>query len=212
VGDFGDRGPDTPAVYRLVMNMVRDGAALCVLGNHDNKLLRKLRGNDVTLSHGLAGTLEQLGREPPELSARVRTFLEGLVCHYVLDGGKLVVAHAGLREDLQGRASARVRSFCLFGDTIGKSDEHGLPVRRDWAADYRGQARVVYGHTPVAGPAWLNNTMNIDTGCVFGGRLTALRYPEGELVSVPARRQYCDPVRPFLPSDCRLTTPDGRGG
>ncbi len=199
VGDFGDRGPDTPGVYRLAMNMVRDGAALCVLGNHDNKLLRKLRGNDVAITHGLAETLEQIGREPLEFAQRLRSFLEGLVAHFVLDGGKLVLAHAGLREDLQGRASARVRSFCLFGDTTGESDEHGLPVRLNWAADYRGSAMVVYGHTPVAEPAWLNNTINIDTGCVFGGRLTALRYPERELVSVPARRQYCDPVRPFLP-------------
>jgi protein phosphatase len=199
VGDLGDRGPNTPDVCRLVLNMVRDGSSLCVLGNHDNKLLRKLRGNDVKVSNGLAETLAQLENQPPEFLERLRQFLEGLVTHYVFDDGKLVVAHAGLREDLQGRASARVRSFALFGDTTGEADEHGLPVRRNWAADYRGPAAVVYGHTPVAEPAWLNNTLNIDTGCVFGGRLTALRYPEGELVSVPARRQYSEPARPFLP-------------
>jgi protein phosphatase len=199
VGDLGDRGPNTPAVYRLVMDMVQAGTALCVLGNHDNKLLRKLRGNDVQVSHGLADTLAQLEPGPPEFKERVRLFLENLVTHYVLDDGKLVVAHAGLREDLQGRASARVRSFALFGDTTGESDEHGMPVRLNWAADYRGKAMVVYGHTPVAEPTWLNNTINIDAGCVFGGRLAALRYPERGLVFVPSRRAYADPGRPFLP-------------
>jgi protein phosphatase len=198
VGDFGDRGPDTPAVYRLVMGMARRGDALCVMGNHDNKLLRKLRGNDVQLRHGLARTVEQLAAEPPAFVEEVRRFLEGLVSHYVFDDGRLVVAHAGLREDLQGRASGRVRSFALFGDTTGETDDYGLPVRRNWAADYRGRALVVYGHTPVAEPAWQNNTVNIDTGCVFGGRLSALRYPEKEIVSVPARKQYEVPGRPFL--------------
>jgi protein phosphatase len=199
VGDLGDRGPDTPSVYRVAMQMVRAGHALCIMGNHDNKLLRRLRGNEVKPTHGLALTLEQLQREPPELSAAIHRFLEGLVTHYVLDDGRLVVAHAGLREDLQGRASGRVRSFALFGDTTGETDEHGMPVRLNWAADYRGRALVVYGHTPVAEPAWQNNTVNIDTGCVFGGRLSALRYPEREIVSVPALRKYCEPGRPFLP-------------
>ncbi len=56
---------------------------------------------------------------------------------------------------------------------------------------------VLYGHTPVPEPEWVNNTLCLDTGCVFGGRLTALRYPERELVSVPAARVYYEPARPF---------------
>jgi protein phosphatase len=119
----------------------------------------------------------------------------------VLDGGDLVVAHAGLKEEMQGRGSAKVRDFALYGETTGETDEFGLPVRLNWAAEYRGKAAVVYGHTPVAEPEWLNRTINIDTGCVFGGKLTALRYPERELVSVPARRTYYEPARPFLPVD-----------
>jgi polynucleotide kinase-phosphatase len=197
VGDLVDRGPNVPAVLRLVMGMVRAGTALCVIGNHDNKLLRKLKGNDVKVSHGLAETLAQLGPEPESFKEEVRQFLDGLVSHYVLDGGNLVVAHAGLTEELQGRASGRVRTFALFGDTTGETDEFGLPVRRNWAAEYRGRALVVYGHTPVLEPEWVNRTINIDTGCVFGGRLTALRYPEKELVSVPAARVYSTPVRPL---------------
>jgi polynucleotide kinase-phosphatase len=200
VGDLVDRGPMTPQVLRLVMGMVAAGTALCVPGNHDDKLCRKLKGRAVNVTHGLAESLEQLGREPPEFTALVRDFLDGLVSHYLLDGGRLVVAHAGMRADLQGRSSKRVRDFALYGETTGETDEFGLPVRVAWAADHRGRAAVVYGHTPVPEAEWLNRTINIDTGCVFGGKLTALRYPEMELVSVPAARTYCEPKRPFLPA------------
>ena len=179
------------------MDMVGDGTALCVAGNHESKLVRKLRGRNVQISHGLAESLEQLEAEPPEFRQQAAAFLDGLISHYVLDDGNLVVAHAGMKPEYQGRASPRVRDFCLYGETTGETDEFGLPVRYNWAAEYRGRAAVVYGHTPVAEPAWLNNTINIDTGCVFGGRLTALRYPEQELVSVPAARVYYEPARPL---------------
>ncbi|HET6386958.1 MAG TPA: polynucleotide kinase-phosphatase, partial [Armatimonadota bacterium] len=199
LGDLVDRGPDAPGVLRLVMGMVERGTALCLPGNHDMKLLRKLRGRDVKLTHGLAETVEQLERETPEFRASVEKFLDSLIGHYVLDGGRLVAAHAGMKEVFQGRASGRVRDFALYGETTGETDEFGLPVRHNWAGEYRGSAIVVYGHTPVPEPEWLNRTINIDTGCAFGGRLTALRYPEKELVSVAARRVYSEPVRPFLP-------------
>jgi protein phosphatase len=168
LGDLVDRGPKTPAVLRLVMSMVEDGLALCVPGNHDVKLVRKLAGKDVRMAHGLQATMDQLAGEPDELRERTLRFLDGLVSHYVLDGGNLVVAHAGLKEEMQGRASGRVRDFCLYGETTGETDEFGLPVRYPWAEDYRGRATVVYGHTPVPEPEWLNGTLNVDTGCVSG--------------------------------------------
>ena len=201
VGDYGDRGPDTPGVLRLVMGMAEAGTAICLPGNHDLKLVRKLKGRNVQLTHGLAETMEQLDREPPEFHERVRDFLDGLVSHAVLDDGRLVVAHAGMKEAYQGRSSGRVREFALFGETTGETDQFGLPVRLRWADDYRGSAAVVYGHTPVAEPEWVNDTINIDTGCVFGGALTALRWPERELVSVKAARTYYEPAKPFLPED-----------
>lgn len=199
LGDLVDRGPKSPAVLRLVMGMVEAGTALCVPGNHDIKLMRTLGGAATQLTHGLAETMAQLGAEPPEFSRKVGGFIDSLVSHYVLDGGGLVVAHAGLKEEMHGRGSGRVREFCLFGETTGETDEFGLPVRWNWAAEYRGRAAVVYGHTPVPEPEWLNGTVNIDTGCVFGGRLTALRYPEREFVSVPAAATYAVPRKPFLP-------------
>jgi protein phosphatase len=198
LGDLVDRGPDTPGVLRTVMSMVEAGTALCVPGNHDMKLMRKLRGRNVQITHGLAESLAQLDREPDEFKQKVAAFIDDLVSHYVLDDGKLIVAHAGMKESMQGRGSGKVRDFALYGETTGETDEFGLPVRYNWAAEYRGRATVVYGHTPVPEPEWLNNTICIDTGCVFGGRLTALRYPERELVSVPASRTYFAPAKPFL--------------
>lgn len=199
LGDLVDRGPNTPEVLRLVMDMVEADVALCVPGNHDNRLLRKLWGRDVQITHGLDRSLEQLAREPPAFIKRVISFLDSLLSHYVLDEGRLVVAHAGLPAALQGRASRKVRNFALYGETTGETDEAGLPIRYQWAQDYRGAAQVVYGHTPVAFPEWLNHTINIDTGCVFGGQLTALRYPEQELVAVAAAQVYCEPLRPLMP-------------
>jgi protein phosphatase len=201
LGDLVDRGPKTPQVLRLVMDAVASGAGLCVLGNHDLKLMRKLQGRDVRITHGLAESLQQLAQAPPAFLPQVVAFIDGLISHYLLDEGRLVVAHAGMPAALQGRASSKVREFALYGETTGETDEYGLPVRYNWAADYRGRARVVYGHTPVPEPDWLNRTLCIDTGCVFGGRLTALRYPEKELVSVPARQVYYPSAKPFLPQD-----------
>ena len=198
LGDLVDRGPKIPEVLRLVMSMIEAGTALCVPGNHDIKLMRKLRGKDVQITHGLADSLEQLDKESPEFRTQVSEFLDELVSHYVLDDGKLVVAHAGMKEEMQGRGSGKVRDFALYGETTGETDEFGLPVRYNWAAEYRGKAMVVYGHTPVPQPDWLNRTINIDTGCVFGGSLTALRYPEKELVSVAARATYAQPVKPLV--------------
>jgi protein phosphatase len=210
VGDLVDRGPDSPGVLRRVMGMVAVGNALCVPGNHENKLGRWLKGRQVQHTHGLAETIEQFEREDaadPGFRERVREFVDGLVSHYVLDGGRLVVCHAGLPEKYHGRTSGRVRSHALYGDTTGETDEFGLPVRYPWAEDYRGRAAVVYGHTPVPRTSWINNTLCLDTGAVFGGRLTALRWPEREIVDVPAEKVWYEPAKPL-----RTEAPGGREG
>ncbi|MFJ6552235.1 polynucleotide kinase-phosphatase [Streptomyces luteogriseus] len=207
VGDLVDRGPDSPGVLRRVMAMVKSGNALCVPGNHENKYGRYLRGRKVQHTHGLAETIEQMAGESEEFLAEVREFLDGLVSHYVLDGGRLVVCHAGLPEKYHGRTSGRVRSHALYGDTTGETDEFGLPVRYPWAEDYRGRAAVVYGHTPVPEATWLNNTICLDTGAVFGGKLTALRWPERELADVPAEQVWYEPARPL-----RTEAPGGQDG
>ncbi|VEP11549.1 Protein serine-threonine phosphatase [Hyella patelloides LEGE 07179] len=201
LGDLVDRGDRILDTLKLVHNMLAAGSALCICGNHENKLIRKLNGKNVKINHGLEQTMAEIEainvekRDP--VTSEIQTFLKSLISHYVLDEGKLVVAHAGLREELQGRGSGYVRSFALYGETTGEIDEFGFPVRYEWAREYRGKAMVVYGHTPVKEAEWLNNTIDIDTGCVFGGKLTALRYPEQELVSVDAAKVYCEPIKPL---------------
>jgi len=200
LGDLTDRGPDSPGVLRLVMGMVAAGTALCVQGNHDAKLLRALQGHAVQVTHGLEVTLDQFRRQPPGFAETVKGFLAGLPSHLLLDGGNLVAAHAGLPAHLQGRDGRRVWAFALYGDVdrSGPPSADGLPNRRDWAAEYHGPGLVAYGHTPVQWPRWKNRTVNLDTGCVFGGRLSALRYPELETLGVPARAVYREAGRAFV--------------
>lgn len=201
LGDLCDRGPKNVEVLRLVMNSVKSGNALAVPGNHDVKLIKYLSGKTVQLTHGLDKTVEELEKEDESFRNDVKEFLDGLISHYVLDDGKLVVAHAGLKEEYIGRGSMTVRDFCLYGEATGESDEYGLPVRLNWASDYRGKATVVYGHIPQLEVQAMNGTYCIDTGCVFGGRLTAYRYPEREFVDVDALKQYYAPVKPLSPND-----------
>ncbi|WP_242928182.1 metallophosphoesterase [Pontibacter vulgaris] len=199
VGDLVDRGPNSPEVLRLVMDMMDQDVAYCVSGNHDNKLYRKLMGRNVQVRHGLELTMEQLEKYNKAFVTRVKDFLEKLPHHILLDEGRLVIAHAGLEERHHGRDTKGARELCLYGPTTGEVDEKGLPIRLDWAADYCGKAVVVYGHTPIHVPRWRNNTINIDTGCVFGGKLTALTYPDHVLTQVDALEIYAESVRPFLP-------------
>lgn len=200
LGDLTDRGPRIPEVLQFAMDVTQTSGALCVPGNHDIKLLHQLCGKKVQITHGFGDTLSQLHGKSDLFKGQLKDWLNGLVSHYVLDNGKLVVAHAGMKQAYQGRGSAKVREFALYGETTGETDESNLPIRCDWAADYRGKALVVYGHTPQAVPYRLNHTINIDTGCVFGGNLTAYRYPEDETVSVKSLTCYDQPERPFLES------------
>ena len=215
LGDLCDRGPKNVEVLRLVMKMVKSGNALAVPGNHDVKLVKYLLGKNVQLTHGLDKTVEELGKEDEAFRNDVKEFLDGLVSHYVLDDGKLVVSHAGLKEEYIGRGSMKVRDFCLYGEATGEIDEYGLPVRLNWASDYRGKATVIYGHIPQLEVQAMNGTYCIDTGCVFGGKLTAYRYPERELVDVDALAQYYAPVKPLSPTqaatDDMLTVGDVQG-
>jgi protein phosphatase len=200
VGDLVDRGPKVVETVDLVRHMVAAEQAFCVPGNHDDKLLRYLNGRRVHIAHGIERSITQIDALPPgeraDWIAGYKALEESLATHLVLDDWRLVVAHAGMKEEYQGRVSRRVRSFALYGETTGETDEYDLPVRLNWAADYHGSAAVVYGHSIVPEAVWVNNTIDIDTACVFGGRLSALRWPERELVSVRAHRTYSESRRP----------------
>lgn len=197
VGDLIDRGPNSPDVLRIAMDMSAARQAHMVVGNHDDKFLRWLKGHNVKIGGGLERTIAQLEGQGDAIKTRARAMLSQLPSHAWLDAGRLAVAHAGIRESMLGRTYPRAHEFALYGDTSGRVGADGLPERFNWAADYCGETAVVYGHTPVADANWQNNTLCIDTGCVFGGKLTALRWPEREIVAVPARQPYAELKRPF---------------
>jgi protein phosphatase len=200
VGDLVDRGPYVVDVLRIVLAMREAGAALLVIGNHDHKFLRWLRGRPVRVAHGLGTTIAQLSALPePERSAllrRVEALFASAPGYLLLDDARLVVTHGAIHDDMLGLWNDRIASLCLYGDVIGVTAD-GRPDRRDWgalrnlaAAGGEAAPRIVYGHQVVPEPVWVNRTLNLDTGCVYGGRLSALRYPELELVQVPAERAY----------------------
>ena len=208
VGDLTDRGPRNIDCLRLVMGMCAEGTGHCVMGNHDFKLSKWLKGRNVKVNHGLETTVAEMENASEEFRKAASEFIYNLRSHAWLAGGGLVIAHAGLKEDMHGRGSVAVRSFAMFGDTTGEVDEFGMPVRLNWAREYRGTADVIYGHTPMLEAEWLNNTLCIDTGCVFGNKMTALRWPERETVQVDAKEQYAEPSRPMTDGSGRTAQQD----
>ncbi len=188
VGDLADRGPQSIKVIEAVIKTIENKAGYYVPGNHCNKLYRYMLGNKVQVAHGLettAAELESLDEDQRRrLYERFMELYDQSPLYHVLDQGRLVIAHAGIREDYIGKTHKKVKEFVLYGDITGQTNPDGTPVRRDWAKFYNGKAFIVYGHTPVREARFVGNTVNIDTGAVFGGHLTALRYPEKEIVSV----------------------------
>lgn len=203
LGDLTDRGPRNLDSLRLAMRLVNEGEALAVRGNHDDKLARYLAGRKVNVSHGLQATVDEFESLPPdeapEFRASAQEFLRSLPAHLVLEGGELVAVHGGLEERLIGREGGRVDSFALYGDPSGKLDAEGYPERRDWAESYRGEAWIAYGHTPTGHVRWRHRTICVDQGCVFGGALTALRWPERTTLSIPAHHAHSPPRGSFRP-------------
>ncbi len=195
VGDLTDRGPKSLQVVEVIYELVIiQKKALYAPGNHCNKLYRYFSGNHVTVSHGLETTVAEYGALPTREQKKIRKkfidLYEYSPLYVITDDENLIIAHAGIRKDYIGKSNKKVKTFVLYGDITGAKHPDGSPIRRDWAQYYDGKPWIIYGHTPVKEPRQVHHTYNIDTGCVFGGKLTALRYPEFELVSVPSTMPY----------------------
>jgi len=195
VGDIVSRGKHSAVTYGFVRNMIKAGYMLCTRGNHDDKIMRWAKGNKVKLLHGDDKTTEQLSACNISRES-ICEFLKNLPYYLSLDEGKLIVVHAAWRDDLieLDPFHKKCRSWCLYGPTTGETTEHGLPVRIDWASKRTAQdfsPIVVYGHQPYSKPRVINKTYGIDTGCAFGGHLTAIQYPEMNCVQVQALETYC---------------------
>jgi protein phosphatase len=204
LGNLANLGPQVTKTLKLSINMVKNKNAFFVPGDHEEELRKYLSGEGEK-TESLTETLNSLKTEPPEFGAELSDFLANLISHYVFDGGKLVVAHCGIPQRYQGRTSERVRSFCVRGpngqdlsegpesserDAKSKNGGDDSDHDRDWIASYHGRALVLYGHYADPKLTKTNNTLCLDTGCVFGGKLTAYRYPENEIVSVAAKKVY----------------------
>lgn len=194
VGDLTDRGPHSLSVIETVWRLWKNHKAYYVPGNHCNKLYRYFLGRNVKIAHGLETTVAELNSvSPKEENHHQKMFMElyeNAPLYHVLDKGKLVIAHAGIKEEMIGKTNKAIKTFVLYGDITGEILPDGMPVRRDWAKSYKGKPFIVYGHTPVLAPRMAGNTINIDTGAVFGGALTAFQYPEMATVSVPSSMPF----------------------
>ncbi|MBM7647526.1 protein phosphatase [Bacillus ectoiniformans] len=194
VGDLTDRGPASVKVIEVVHDLWERQLAYYAPGNHCNKLYRWFLGNKVQVSHGLETTVAELeelsNRDFNRVKKKFMTLYEQSPLYHVLDEGHLIISHAGIREKDIGTYTSKVKTFVLYGDITGEKHPDGSPVRRDWAKHYKGEPWIIYGHTPVKDVRIIHHTANIDTGAVFGGQLTAYRYPEHEIVSVDSSMPY----------------------
>ncbi|WP_062048094.1 bis(5'-nucleosyl)-tetraphosphatase PrpE [Bacillus sp. JCM 19034] len=194
VGDLTDRGPRSLDVIRLVYELVQQDQAYYVPGNHCDKLYRYFIGRNVQIKHGLETTVAELNAltkfEFQQIKKQFMQLVDQSPLYHILDKSRLIIAHAGIRTSDIGKRNKRIKSFVLYGDITGETNPDGTPVRRDWALHHHGSEWIVYGHTPTKEVRFFNHTVNLDTGCVFGGALSALRYPEMEVVQVPSEQPF----------------------
>ncbi|WP_035102280.1 metallophosphoesterase [Aneurinibacillus terranovensis] len=200
LGDVMSRGPYSIQTMVFFKNHMDAGLAYMIDSNHGWKIARWLDGRKVTMGHGdekveeeFAAFVTKNGRQAAEkLKKELRDLLMGVPSHLIIvqDGIQVAVAaHAGIRDNYIGKDSKRIRDFCRYGDTDG-FDETGRPIRKDWTVYHRSDKIIIWGHDPKPEPLVKNNTVNIDQGAVFGGYLSAYRFPEKEFVSVKAKENY----------------------
>ncbi len=167
LGDYIDRGPDPRKVLEVVMELKETYPARVIplLGNHEWMFLKYLEGIDqeIYLLNGGEVTLAQfMERGELFVPKEIVTFLKGLPPYYETE--EYIFVHAGLRP---GKPLSEQRLEDL------------LFIRGEFIySDYDWGKRVIFAHTPFSRPFLAPNKIGIDTGCVYGGELTALVLPE----------------------------------
>ncbi|WP_342471744.1 AAA family ATPase [Metasolibacillus sp. FSL H7-0170] len=200
VGDIMSRGPKSLATMQFWLRQIESGLSYMTDSNHGWKIARWLDGKSVQLAHGDEMVEQEMqhfeqqhgANDTAQLKERLAKMLLHAPSHYIIleNGiGKAIVTHAGIKDHYIGKNSPRIRDFCRYGDVIGTSDT-GRPIRADWYTNHQTSELIIWGHEPKLKPLKINNTINIDQGVVFGGQLTALRYPEGTLEAVDAYENY----------------------
>lgn len=204
LGDVMSRGPESIKSMLFFLKHVESGLAYMIDSNHGWKIARWLDGRKVQLRHGDEKVKEEFilyekkhgDNKTRELKEQLKTLLLDAPSHYIftLDGeDKVVCTHAGIKDEYIGKENATIKSFCRYGDVAGM-DKAGKPIRRDWYTKHEEDLLIVWGHDPKPEPLIVNNTINIDQGVVFGGKLTCYRYPEDEFVFVNAQTNYSGKV------------------
>ncbi len=177
VGDLVAKGPSSAEVVAYAR--ARD--AWAVLGNHDARLLKARRGQAPGSEHeGLVPTFRE----------EDWAYLEALPLWLRLDEGTVVV-HGGLVPGIALERQERRHLLTLRSLRDGRpsSKVDGTP----WAARWPGPEHVLFGHDAVRGLQLHPHATGLDSGCVYGGQLTAALWPERRLVTEPARRVHREP-------------------
>lgn len=202
LGDVVSRGPKSIETLQFFQKLVAAGHAYMIDSNHGWKIARWLDGKNVKMAHGdenVAAEFEEYERKygseaAEKLKGQIKELLLEAKSHYIIrkNGVNAVVAvHAGIKDHYNGKQSPRISDFCRYGDSEGL-DENGKPIRKDWSISHKSSELILWGHDPKPQPLLVNNTLNIDQGLVFGGSLTAYRYPERQIVSVKAKQDYAN--------------------
>jgi hypothetical protein len=186
VGDLVDRGPRVARTFDLA----RASRGELVLGNHEDKLLRWRDGRPG--GHGVAVRLAPHHRLTLEaLRPADWEFMESARPYLALPEHGVLVVHGGLRPGVAPELQDPY-DLCRL-QAIGRSGRRrkaGTPGASFWVEHCDHPGWVVYGHTVFREPLRYERTLGIDTGCCFGGHLSALELPGGRIHQVGAARNY----------------------
>ena len=181
VGDLINKGPQSRKVLEIVTKL----KAICLLGNHELGFLKYLESNQFPRRSQFEEVITDLGHDLPKW----RAWMKGLPTFYETE--QFLIVHAGIIpgvkvQDIPANIITRVRTW----DGSGKD----LNNKKDppWYDFYAGDKLIVYGHWANQGLLIRENTIGLDSGCVWGGALTAVILPERKIVQVKSKRAYRD--------------------